>query len=78
MPETRYVKVHDGEGNVVAEEPYEVSDEELHEEALVHQFNDAHVQGLQAYNNWGSLTTAQRNIILKNLLGYVLWKEGWL
>lgn len=33
MPETRYVEVSDGQGNVVDLEPYEVSDEELQEEA---------------------------------------------
>ena len=32
MPETRYTKVYDGQGNLIVEEPYEVSDEQLHRE----------------------------------------------
>lgn len=33
MPETRYIDVYDNEGNLIAQESYEVSDEELEQEA---------------------------------------------
>lgn len=33
MPETRYIEVYDNHGNIIALEPYEVSDEQLAEEA---------------------------------------------
>lgn len=32
MPEIRYTEVFDGKGNLMAKEPYEVSDEEIEEE----------------------------------------------
>ena len=32
MPEIRYSEVYDGKGNVIAYEPYEVSDDEIEEE----------------------------------------------
>jgi len=32
MPEIRYIDVYDGQGNLIAQEPYEVSDEQLEAE----------------------------------------------
>lgn len=43
MPETRYWITEDGEGNVIAQTPYEVSDEELEAEA-----NQARLEELRA------------------------------
>jgi len=35
MPEIRYREVYDNEGNIIAREPYEVSDEQLRIEELL-------------------------------------------
>ena len=78
MPETRYVDVYDSQGNLIAQEPYEVSDEQLHDEQLTAQSNDRLHQALLALEHWATLTPAQKDLILKNLVLYVLWKEGLL
>jgi len=39
---------------------------------LAEKANDYHTKGIQAYNNWSSLTQAQKSIILKEVLGAVL------
>uniref|UniRef100_A0A6M3K909 Uncharacterized protein n=1 Tax=viral metagenome TaxID=1070528 RepID=A0A6M3K909_9ZZZZ len=78
MPETRYIREYT-DGELSSEVPYEVSDEQLRKEELDHQFNEVHaVVGLLAYNNWGSVTSAQKDTVLKNILGWALWKDGWL
>jgi len=77
MPETRYIREYT-DGELSSEVPYEVSDEQLRKEELDHQFNEVHVAGLLAYNNWGSVTSAQKDTVLKNILGWALWKDGWL
>lgn len=78
MPEVRYKLTYDDKGNLIETTPYEVSDEELHQEALDAEFNDKVHQGLIAYNSWDSLTKAQRDVALKNMLGFLLYKEGLL
>ena len=32
MPETRYIKIEDGKGNIVEMRPYEVTDEQIQDE----------------------------------------------
>ena len=59
--------------------PYEVSDEELAAERNRAEItNEIIIKGFQAYNNWGALTSAQKDNILKQLLWYVLVREGKL
>ena len=77
MSETRYVKVYE-DGVLVAEEPYEVSDEQVYEEQLAHEFNEVHETAILALKNWDSLTLAQKDTILKHLIKWALWKDGWL
>lgn len=45
---------------------------------LQHHMNEKHIQGLQAWRNWSSLTAAQKDTILKNLLWWALAREGYL
>lgn len=52
--------------------------EQLYQEQLVAEFNAAHEQAILAYKNWGSLTLAQKDAILKGLVKWALWKDGWL
>lgn len=78
MGEIRYVDVYDNEGNVIAQEPYEVSDEELYQEQLAGEMNDVHSQAISALKNWYSLSSAQKDTILKSLVKWALWKDGWL
>lgn len=78
MPKTRYIDVYDNQGNLIAQEPYEVSDAELVQEALNRHFNDIHVTALAFYADWDSVTLQQKDRIVRELLGYVLWKEGYL
>lgn len=54
------------------------TDEELYQQELIEEFNDIHFQALQALKNWSSLTLPQKDTVLKNLLKWALWKEGFL
>lgn len=78
MSETRYIKEYDRQGNVINQIPYEVSDEELYQEELETQFNEVHETAILALKNWDTLTLAQKDTILKNLLKWALWKDGRL
>jgi hypothetical protein len=78
MPVTRYIEEYDNQGNVINRVPYQVSDEQLYQEQLEHEFNEVHTAAIAAYKNWDSLTLAQKDTILKNLVKYALWKEGRL
>ena len=78
MPKTRYTEEYDGKGNLVNKIPYEVSDEQLYQEQLDKEFNDAHKSAILALKNWSRLTLAQKDTILKNLIKWVLWKDGSL
>jgi len=77
MPETSYIREYT-DGELTAEIPYEVSDEELYQEQLDYEFNAAHEVAIKALNNWGKLTNAQKDVLLKNLVKWALWKDGWL
>jgi len=78
MPETRYIDLYDPDGNLIGQEPYEVSDEELRQEQLLAASNDRLHAALLAVAHWPSLSLAQKDTIVKNLVLYVLWKEGML
>lgn len=78
MAEIRSVKVYQDGVFIGEEDYYEVSDEELHQEALAAEFNDKTHQGLLDYNDWDSLKPAKKDTVLKNLLGFILYKEGML
>lgn len=52
--------------------------ETLYQRQLALEMNSAHEQAIAAYKNWGSLTLAQKDTILKNLVKWALWKDGWL
>ena len=75
--EIRYCKVYEN-GVLSAEEPYEVSDEQLYQEQLAREFNDAHQKAILALKNWDDLDDDQKDIIFKHLLKWSLWKDGWL
>ena len=77
MAEIRYVREYEN-GQLVNQIPYEVSDEQLYQEQLAAEFNSAHEQAVLALKNWGSLTLARKDAILKGLIRWALWKDGWL
>lgn len=54
------------------------ADEQLHQEALAAEFNDKMHKALLAYNNWDSLTLPQKDTVLKNIVGYLLYQAGLL
>ena len=87
MPETRIVSTTYGIGgydptltnnNIIEHVTAEISDEQLYQEQLAEEFNNVHTQAILALKNWGSLTLAQKDTILKNLVKWTLWKDGWL
>ena len=79
MPENRVVEqVYDGQGNLIETITAEISDEQLYQEQLTLEFNDVHEKAILALKNWNSLTLAQKDTILKNLVKWALWKDGWL
>lgn len=78
MPETRYTCTYNEQGNLIEKTPYQVSDEQIYQEQLAAEFNFVHEQAILAYKNWNSLTLAQKDAILKNLMKWALWKDGWL
>ena len=77
MAEIRYVEVY-ANGVKVKEVPYVVSDEVVVQENQAKEFNEIHLAAKQALANWDRLTLAQKDTILKNLLRWALWKDGWL
>lgn len=68
MPETRYIETYEN-GEVVSREPYTVSDEELAIEQVRAETSEANDNALTAYLNFDKLTLAQKNRVLKGLLG---------
>lgn len=77
MPE----KLHrhfDIDGNELEPTYIKISDEELYQEQLATEMNDVHEKAILALKHWGSLTLAQKDTILKNLLKWTLWKDDWL
>ena len=58
--------------NIIEQITAEISDEQLLFEALSQNGNDYHIKGIQAYNNWASLTVAQKDVVLKEMLGSML------
>ena len=79
MSEIRVVQhIEDGKGHIIEEITAVISDEQLYQEQLTLEFNDVHTQAILALKNWNSLTPAQKDTILKNLVKWALWKEGWL
>jgi len=78
MPELRPINVYD-HGVLVGVDGYEqVSDEQLRQEEINRQMNDAHTAARAALANWANLTLAQKDSILKNLVRWALWKDGFL
>ena len=71
MPETRYIETYE-DGVLVSRTPYEVSDEQLYLESLEAECNSQHTKVLQAINNWGSLTPAQKDQLLKFLAKFYI------
>lgn len=61
MPETRYIKIEDGKGNIVEMRPYEVTDEQIQAE----KDKKAMEKAEQMINNIASL--AQAKTFLKKL-----------
>ncbi len=77
MPETRYYREYT-DGVLTLEIPVIISDEQLYQEQLAEEMNSVHDQAILAYKNWGSLTLAQKDDVLKALVKWALWKDGWL
>ncbi len=71
MPETRYVEEYK-DGVLVESTPYVVSDAQLLLESLAGELNSHHTQVLQALDNWGSLTLAQKDQLLKLLAKFYI------
>ena len=65
-------------GTLTFDLPKPKTAEELYQEQLAGEFNAVHEQAILALKNWGSLTLAQKDTILKNLIKWALWKDGWL
>ena len=57
------------DGVLTAHIPYEVSDAELRLEEIDKEVNEANDNALVAYNSYANLTAAQKDKILKGLLG---------
>lgn len=72
MPETRYIKNYDIDGNLVSTIPYEVSDQQLMIEQLEKDCNEAHDKVILAIKNWGVLTLAQKDELLKFLAKFYI------
>ena len=68
MSETGYI-IEFEDGVAVSRIPYEVSDEELAVEVVEAETKEANDSALIAYQNYGNLTIAQKDRILKGLLG---------
>ena len=78
MTEFRGVQVYKDGIYIGEEDVLEVPDEELYQEQLAEEMNSAHEQAISALKNWGNLTLAQKDTILKSLVKWALWKDGWL
>lgn len=72
------LETYDSQGTLleVLEEPYTPEEERVEDQAQ--EFNDIHAIALQALSNWSALSNPQKDIILKNLLRWALWKDGRL
>jgi hypothetical protein len=75
MTETRYIEEYDGQGNVLNRIPYTVDDITLKVEALAHAGNEQHLELVRAYKNWATLTTAQKETVLKAMLRFYILHE---
>ena len=71
MPETRYIQEYDGQGNMINKIPYEVSDEQLTDEAKERELAKAG-QLIDQITN-----LAQAKTFLKRLCSRLL-KKGYL
>lgn len=49
-----------------------------YQKQLAAEFNDIHVAAIKALKNWDSLTATQKDTLLKQLVKWALWKDGWL
>ncbi len=65
-------------GVLVATATHELTPEERYQRELAEEMNSVHEQALAAYKNWGTLTLAKKDAILKGLVKWALWKDGWL
>jgi hypothetical protein len=63
---------------VEAHVPGQLTDEELYQAQLKVDMNEIHDTAILALVNWDSLTLAQKDIVLKNILKWALWKDGRL
>ena len=65
-------------GTMIFSDPIPKTPEQIYQEQLAAEMNNIHEQTILAYKNWGSLTKDQKDTILKNLVKWALWKDGWL
>lgn len=69
MPETRYNEIWDGQGHLISRIPYELSDLQLELERIQREVLASNDQALVAYQHYDNLVAAQKDKILKALLG---------
>lgn len=67
----------DAEWSVISMPPDKIAQYRLQAQ-YEHEFNEKHVQALEALKHWTALTPAQKDTILKNILEFILFKEGYL
>jgi len=72
MPETGHHETYDSQGNVIEDIPFTVTDEQILVRDIRVTSNSYHTRAIQAYNNWGNLTLAQKDTILKEILGFCI------
>lgn len=53
----------------------EWADEQVYQQQLAVDMNEIHDTAILAYKNWDSLTPAQKDTILKNVIKWALWKD---
>lgn len=69
MPEVVVETVYDSEGNIIEQITKDVPQEELEINQVEVEVDEANDQALAAYQSWDNLTMAQKDRVLKALLG---------
>ncbi|KKM85337.1 hypothetical protein LCGC14_1290040 [marine sediment metagenome] len=78
MPRKHSTTTFDGQGNVVELQEWPYTPEEELEADQAQEFNDYHIVILAALQNWATLPGVQKDVLLRNLLRWALWKDGRL
>ena len=65
-------QVFDRNGNIVEEEEFEISDDEILVRELAEECNAKHTQMMANYRNWDNLNEQEKREIIKFLIGFYL------